>query len=102
MVLMEGFEPPPLARQVPKTCASASFATRGKNLVAGIGIKPMLVPHLGYTVHKTVGAFNYTNQPLAHEEGLEPSSDFRLRINSAVCLPFHHPCIFKLVAGVGV
>ena len=30
----------------------------------GMGIKPMLVPHLGNTVYKTVGAFNYTNPPL--------------------------------------
>ena len=27
----------------------------------GMGIEPMLGPHLGHTVYKTVGASNYTN-----------------------------------------
>lgn len=27
----------------------------------GMGIEPMLGPHLGHTVYKTVGASSYTN-----------------------------------------
>ena len=33
---------------------------RTKNML-GMGIEPMLGPHLGHTVYKTVGASSYTN-----------------------------------------
>jgi hypothetical protein len=33
-------------------------------LEVGMGIEPMLVPHLGNTDYKSVGASSYTNPPL--------------------------------------
>jgi hypothetical protein len=40
-----------------------------------MGIEPMLGPHLGHTVYKTVGASSYTN-PAGNvgRDGFEPST----------------------------
>jgi hypothetical protein len=53
----------------------------------GMGIEPMLGPHLGHTVYKTVGASSYTNPAEIHKPKPSKSS---ILSNIKNCFIKHH------------
>jgi hypothetical protein len=55
-----------------------------------MGIEPMLGPHLGHTVYKTVGASNYTNPAKNHKPNPSKSSIVSIKLSNIKNLFIKH------------